>query len=174
LHTVLTSGWFFANGLFWFAFGIFAGSHREKFQGLMQSGRRIWLFILLGLIFLGIVEWEGLYSLSGREWLPPTFTALDGLYCIIFLIAFLSFDDRWLILKTWIVKLGGKSYGIYLVHTLALILIARSIYHLAPAVLQFALFFVMFLTVGGILIPVSMMEFVKRTPIRRGYEILFG
>ena len=172
--TILTAGWFFPGSLFWFAFGVVAGLHQKLIRDIAVRGHLFWKIGVFVLVLLGIWEWEFLYLNSGREWLPPALTFVDMLTSFAMLMVFGGISDRYFVFQKHIARLGGKAYGIYLVHILALIFVARGIYHVAPALLAFAVIFVAILTVSGVTLPVLLMDVVKRSPAKRGYEILFG
>jgi peptidoglycan/LPS O-acetylase OafA/YrhL len=172
--SILIAGWFFPGSLFWFGLGIVAGIDQNRFRSTAQKGALLWSISAVGLIILGVLEWELLFHFSGKEWIGPTFTMLDMLYSLAFLISFMTISDRVLIFQKHISRLGGKAYGIYLAHSIVLILFARGIYHMAPSLLAFTIVFVVMLTTAGVGFPVLMMEIVKVSPLRRGYAYLFG
>ncbi len=171
---LLTNGWFFPGSLFWFALGLVAGLRQDLLKKITHQRELMWSVIMVLVLILGVFEWEFLLQRSGREWLPPTFTAVDALFCTSFLMAFFAARDKLLISQKRLGWVGGKAYGIYLTHTLVLVLFARGVYHIAPGLLAYALVFVTFLTFFGLAIPMSLMEIVKKTPLSRMYGYLFG
>jgi peptidoglycan/LPS O-acetylase OafA/YrhL len=70
--------------------------------------------------------------------------------------------------------LGSKTYGIYLTHPLALLLIAKFIYHFMPGILAVEMVFVLILTIVGLGVPIFLMIEWVRLPTRRYYSYFFG
>jgi peptidoglycan/LPS O-acetylase OafA/YrhL len=71
-------------------------------------------------------------------------------------------------------QIGTKSFGVYLVHSLALIYTSKVIYHLVPALLGAQWLLQPILFAAGLGIPLLLMEITARTPARRFYSYLFG
>jgi len=174
IFTSFTAGWFFPGNLFWFAFGVVAGLYPQLLRNLAIRGHLLWQIGGFVLILLGIWEQEILYLNSGREWLPQVHTFVDMLCSFTLLMAFISINDRFFVFHKRIAGFGGKAYGIYLVHVLVLTFFAKTIYHVTPALLAFTVCFVAILVVCGVYLPVFLMEALKKSPVRRGYEVLFG
>jgi membrane-bound acyltransferase YfiQ involved in biofilm formation len=171
---LLTQGWFFPGNLFWFVLGIAIGFHHAALKAWLQRWR--WVFLGGGLLFLviGIWEWEMLLRLSGQTWLTPKETLVDNLYAALMLLSFLSFERPAYPLAKPISDLGGKSFGVYLVHSLVLTYLARGIYHLAPGLLAWQVVYQPLLIAGGLAIPLLLMTLVKNSPARRTYAYQFG
>ncbi len=97
-----------------------------------------WFALALSILtfILGLIEWELLFKLSGQEWIAPTRTIIDELFSAAALITFLSFGSVRYPYQNLVGQLGAKSYGIYLIHTLPIVIAARGIYHFLPAILE--------------------------------------
>ena len=171
---VLTWSGFFATNIFWFCFGMVAGFHLQKFKDVLariKSG-----LPLAALIFfvLGIVEWELLLRLSGQEWLGPKETLIDQLYSAMLVLSFLTYSPLPDAAISRLSDLGGKSFGIYLVHAPVMEYSARLVYHFMPALLGFPMGLLALLIALSLTIPMLLMAAVNRTPARVSYKYIFG
>lgn len=165
---------FFATRIFWFALGLVIGFHLQSFKPFLL---RIRWGLVAGLILffiVGVVEWEALLQQSGQPWIAPYETLTDGLYALVFILAFIAFDQIMLPLAKKIGDIGAKSYGIYLVHTLVLVVTSKMVYHLIPSLLGYQIIFQPILIFLGISVPLFLMEIVNRSRFRRYYAYLFG
>jgi len=174
LLLLVTSGWFFAGNLAWFSLGMVASRHPQAFASVATRGRAAWLGFSLLLVPVGLLEWEWMLRSSGGAWLDPHETVLDNLYALSFLLAFLGHSAARLPFDRRLGELGTRSYGVYLVHSLALILLAKGVYALAPRLLGLPLLFQAVLVVGGLGLPVLLMAGVRRSRLRAAYGLLFG
>ncbi len=171
---ILTRSWLFTGFLFWFAFGNVFGFHSSEIKPWFIRFRWLLLSALVLVFFLGIFEWEALLHLSGQAWIAPEETLVDQVYAGLFLIAFLGFEQAALPGMKAISQIGTKSFGVYLVHSLALIYTAKLIYHFVPALLGLQWVFLPILYAAGLGVPLLLMEIVARSPARRFYSVLFG
>lgn len=170
----LTSSWLFTGFLFWFASGIVFGFHSSVIKPWFIR-RRWYAFVALILVFLlGILEWEALLRASGQAWIPPEETLIDQIYAGLFIITFLGFEHVALPSMKAISQIGTRSFGVYLVHSLALIYTSKLIYHFAPGILGMQWIFQPILFAAGLGIPLLLMEIAARSPARRFYSYLFG
>jgi peptidoglycan/LPS O-acetylase OafA/YrhL len=171
---VLTRSWLFTGFLFWFTFGVVFGFHSAEIKSAFTRLRWPALAGLVVVFAIGMVEWEALLHASGQAWIAPEETLVDQVYAGLFLIAFLGFEQAALPGMKAISQIGTKSFGVYLVHSLALIYTAKLVYHFVPALLGVQWFFQPILYAAGLGIPLLLMELVARTPARRFYSVLFG
>ncbi|OGO10189.1 MAG: hypothetical protein A2Z66_05870 [Chloroflexi bacterium RBG_13_66_10] len=174
LLAAISPGWFFPGNIFWFALGAVVGFHQREAIEFLARFRRLWIAGVMALLPLGILEWEALLRLSGEVWLTPKETVLDNLYSLMFILAFLSLVSLEHPLSKPVSDLGARSYGIYLVHPLALTVAARATYHLAPWMLGSQLLFQPLLLAAGLGIPLLLMALVRRSPARWSYQFQFG
>ena len=170
----LTSSWLFTSFLFWFTFGVVFGFHNPVIKPWLIRIRWYVLASLVVVFFLGIFEWEALLQASGKEWIAPQETFIDQIYAGLFLIAFLGFESAALPGMRTISQIGTKSFGVYLVHSLALIYTAKLIYHFIPGLLGVQWLFQPILFAAGLGLPLLLMEITARSPARRYYSVLFG
>ncbi len=166
--------WFFGNLVFFFVFGMALNFHAEEIKPWIQARRKWWLAGLLAFAVLTVLETEWFYRTYAIDWRGGVETIAATLYTISFLLVFIAYDQIPLPQATLVYKLGQMAYGIYLLHPIVLMLVAKSLYHVAPAVLGVQFLFVPILFLTGILIPWLAMRLVSRSPLRRMYAYLFG
>ena len=166
--------WLFVCQLFWFTLGVVAGFQPRAFSALLERTRGVLLPLVVGLFALGVVEWELLLSWSGVPWVENRVTLIDALYSGAAILAFLAFIDIRLPGRGALISLGGRSFGIYLVHGLAMGYAARGVYHLAPEVLGSQLLLQPLLIGLGLAVPLALMAVVNRSPFRNVHAYLFG
>jgi peptidoglycan/LPS O-acetylase OafA/YrhL len=70
--------------------------------------------------------------------------------------------------------LGGKSFGVYLIHAPALEITARLVYHLLPVLLAFQAGFLILLVALALGFPLLLMAAVNRSPASPVYKYIFG
>lgn len=172
----LTPSWLFPSHLLWFVVGIVVGFHLNAFKIVLARSKWAFLAIALILLPLGVVEWQWVLQRSSEPWLPMRETLLDSLYAAAFILAFLGFSDLSLPFSDGLGVLGGKSYGVYLVHSPVLEYGARAIYALTPWMLAYQFLFVPVLVVLGVGLPLLFMAAVewRRSPVRVSYRYIFG
>jgi peptidoglycan/LPS O-acetylase OafA/YrhL len=170
----LTTGWLFPGYLFWFCFGIVFGFHLPQFKQTIVRFKWVSLAGIFVFFILGMAEWESLLRLSGQPWIGPQETLVDNLYAGAFILSFLAFESFIPPFSSQLANIGGKSYGIYLVHAPVLEFTARVIYHIAPILLATQLILQPILWVVGLGVPLVMMEIVDRSSARKFYGYLFG
>ena len=166
--------WFFPVYLGWFTFGVVTGLQSETFRRTLD---RLKWFLLSGVVVfftLGFFEWELLLQASGQPWIENRGTLIDALYAASFILSFIAFSDVQLPFSESLAALGAKSYGIYLVHSLAMEYFSRSLYHFAPWVLGHQVLFQPMLITVGLAVPLVMMVIIRRSPSRTLYPSVFG
>jgi surface polysaccharide O-acyltransferase-like enzyme len=166
--------WLFVVHVFWFTLGAVVGFEQPLFRSFLTDTRWVWPACAICLLILGVAEWELLLRWSGSAWRENRVTLIDGLYAASFIFTFLAFADVRLPFSQLLASLGGKSFGIYLIHGLAMDYVARSLYHVAPWILGRQLLFQPIILVAGLLVPLLLMEAVRRSPVRSVYAYVFG
>ncbi len=158
----------------WFVLGVIMKLHLSGFKRLLA---RINRFLLPSLILVGVIallEWALVRQISGREWIAPSVTFFDRIFALLFILTYLSFQNKKLPYSRPISTLGSKTYGIYMAHMPVLDLSAKAVYHVAPGLLASPLLFWFVLTTIGLSIPLLLMAGVKRSPLHRIYIYVFG
>lgn len=172
--TALTPGWFFPGNIFWFCSGMVLGFHLNEIKPWLVRMR--WGLSAAAIVFLaaGIFEWEWILRASGQNWLTPKVTLLDNFFTLFFLAGFIGFENLRLPISDRINSLGTKSFGIYLSHSLVLIITARLVYHFLPAILPAQWVFQPLLITASLGIPLLVMSLFHRTPLKVVYSYVFG
>jgi peptidoglycan/LPS O-acetylase OafA/YrhL len=170
----LTNAWLFPVRIFWFVLGIVVGFHLGSFRPTLKLIR--WGLVAGAIFFflVGVIEWEVLLQRSGEAWIAPYESVIDGFYALAFILAFLSFENLKIPLSKHFEVLGTKSYGIYLSHSLVIILTSKLVYRFVPQILQYQIIFQPLLIVLGLGVPLVLMALLNRSPFRRYYVYLFG
>lgn len=174
LAASLLPRWLFLTRIFWFCFGVVFGFQLPAFKRAFERTKWLALASLVCLFALGIVEWEVLVRLTGKPALQMQETVVDALYAGAFIWTFLGFSDLRLPAAPAVSGLGGKSFGIYLVHSPAMEYFSRALYHLAPQVLAYPSVLLPALIFVGLAVPLVLMQLVSRSPARGLYAYQFG
>lgn len=167
--------WVFVRWAFFFALGLTVG-FQSKLIGEWLARRK---GVLLGgavlLAVLSVLESQVLYrATSNWDWAYTPLKLSSTLYATAFILAFLAWKSRPSTFSRAVERIGGMSYGIYLLHPKALELVSRVVYHAVPGLLAWQLPLALLLfavAVGG---PWLLMDVVARSPARRVYRYLFG
>ena len=166
--------WFFLARLFWFALGMVVGFHAEEFRKKIEPLR----FWLLGLTLLaipiGIVEWEYYVQHSGLSWLDHRETILDSLYSIGVILTLLAFSKVKFPAEKFVGNLGGRSYGIFLVHAIFIEYTSKLLYRFLPQLLGNQFLLLPILIAVGLFGPLILMALVSKLPYPKLYTYLFG
>jgi surface polysaccharide O-acyltransferase-like enzyme len=172
----ITASWLFPGHLFWFAAGIVVGFRPKALERELPRFRWAFLACAVALIPLGVLEWEAVLRFSGQQWLPPRVTILDSFYAGAVILCFLSFTNLPIPFAREVSQLGGKSFGVYLIHSPVLELTARVIYHVVPWILGYQILFQPILIFAGLSIPLTLMAVAnfRRSPARGYYQYIFG
>jgi peptidoglycan/LPS O-acetylase OafA/YrhL len=170
----LNRSFLFPSYIFFFSLGMVFGFHLSSFKDWLFQNRWILLGITGFLFILGMVEWEMIQRFSGQDWIGPRETLLDQIYAASFLLTYFGFEKARLVFPALFNQLGTRSYGIYLVHTLALVYTSKAVYHLFPQLLGWVLPFQVVLIIAGLGMPLVMMELFDRSPFRKYYSLIFG
>lgn len=170
----LSPAWFFPANVFWFVLGVIIGIRRSEMIAWLDARRRLLLGASLVFLVASVVEWELLQIQASGPWLGPKETLLDNVYSVTAILATLGFLGGTIPYANQLRNLGAKSYGIYLMHSLVLIAVARGIYHFAPMLLGIQIIFQTVLVAAGVLVPLAAMWVVKNSPARPAYAYLFG
>lgn len=166
--------WFFGNLAFFFVFGLALNFHLEEIRAWLQRTRWAWVAALVVFTLAALVETEIYFRLELGDWRGGVETLAATLFAVSFLMVFIAFDQISVPYAGLLGKIGQKSYGIYLMHPLVLMVMAKLVYHLAPAVLGWQWLFLPLLMAAGVAVPALLMRVVARTPLRKGYHFLFG
>jgi len=174
LQSILKS-WLFIRWQLFFVLGVVIGFHPRQAVDWLARHRRDLLAAAISLGVFSVVEcqmllhtpsdWNRAYDLNKLS---------SVLYAVAFILMFLAWGMQHSAYDRAMMRIGSMSYGIYLIHPLALIYLSKFLYHVAPWVLAHQVLMVLLLvsaSVGGISL---FMTGVARSPARRIYRYLFG
>lgn len=166
--------WLFVTRIFWFSLGVVAGFNVKLLQTYLERYKRGMLATAVILFVLGIIEWELVQSVSGEMWLQHRETLLDSIYSVAVIFAFLGYYRMKIRYDTVLDDLGSRSFGIYLIHTIAMTYLARAIAVKLPALLAYQLIFMIIMIGFGLAVPLLLMAVINRSPLRAYYKYIFG
>jgi peptidoglycan/LPS O-acetylase OafA/YrhL len=166
--------WFFATRIFWFSLGIVTGFHVRTVREWAICHRRLLFAAAVLLIPVGMIEWESILRISNQPLLGHRETLVDTLYAAAVILSFVALDDVVLPWAAQLRYLGTHSFGIYLVHSPVMEVLARGLYHVAPWLLGQPFLLQPMLWAAGLGVPLALMALVRRSPAQRYYRHLFG
>jgi hypothetical protein len=166
--------WFFPARIFWFVFGIVAGFHLPQFRQPLHRYRWHLLTLVILLFVAGVIEWEKILELSGQAWLGHRETLIDSGLSLTVILCFLAFETLRLPFSGVLGDLSSKTYGIYLIHSPVMEVVARIVYRFAPALLGYQIVLQPLLLITGLGVPLLLMAMVNRSPWRGYYRYVFG
>lgn len=159
--------------IFFFAVGLVCGLHRLRVQSWLSRNKRPLLAAVITCLCLGLIEAEVVFRMTGRDWSGGITLPTTG-YALSLVLLCLSLDQFTLPRSQWWMRLGSRSYGVYLLHPLVLAVAAKVVFHLAPWMLSAQALYQPFLIGLALALPLLLMALVARTPVRRWYRFLFG
>jgi peptidoglycan/LPS O-acetylase OafA/YrhL len=166
--------WFLLARLFWFSAGMVVGFHLSEFKPFIVKMRPLWIALTLATLVGGYFEWEWITQLAGGGWLAMRETVVDAFYGGFVILSVLSLLDKKLPLTNTFDDLGGKSFGIYLVHSPTMEYFSRAVYHFAPGILAYQFLFMALVAIVGLGVPLLLMLIGRKTPLQRIYSYAFG
>jgi peptidoglycan/LPS O-acetylase OafA/YrhL len=173
-YTNFIPKWLFMTRILWFPLGVAVGFHVKPVQMWLAQHKRGLLIAALVLFPLAMVEWELMQAYSGQIALQHQETFLDTFYSLAVIFAFLGYYQTKLPYSQTLDELGSKSFGIYLIHTLAMTYAARLIAVRLPQFLAYQLLFFVVMIIVGLGTPLILMAVVNRSPLRAYYKYIFG
>jgi peptidoglycan/LPS O-acetylase OafA/YrhL len=169
----MTAHWLIFLWAIYFPLGVVCGLYGERI-GRRPAPLPRYLLALVVSLLLAVLE-PGDHRLLNVEIRFVPLTIPPALYSLLFVFSFVMFDRIKVPLANSFYHLGGKSYGIYLVHLKAMEFVSRLIRQVAPMLLAFPVTFMLPITViTGITVPLLLMRIVSRSRLRWAYRYLFG
>ena len=131
----VTQSWLFPGWIFFFSFGIVFGVHQQEFRLWLDRVKQKLLIAMLFFGLLALIEPESIFRIVGIDFRGSVALLTSQLFTILFVLCFIAFDQIKIPMPQLFFQLGTKTYGIYLMHPILLVIGARLIYHGAPSVL---------------------------------------
>lgn len=165
---------FLDSGIFFFVAGIVAGLNLEEFKLFIKKFKWIFFFVMLISAILSMVEYQAQVVTDRGTWDGDFRTIFQFFFAAAFIAFYLASDRIPAIQMKNLIKVGSRSYGIFLVHVPVITIAAKILYHIAPWIFGFQSIFLLLLVLCGLGLPFFFMEISSRTPIRVYYKYLFG
>jgi hypothetical protein len=161
---------------FHFSFGLVVGMFPGQTQAAL-SRYKMWLGAL-ALICLGLTFLEATipFRLGGSVW-PlgnDQVKFSSALWAVSLVLSFLAAERLALPLERIVLQLGGRTYGIYLIHYFFLGITARLVRGVWPMLESTTWLFVSILFMATVALCTIFMDAVALSPARRFYRYLFG
>jgi peptidoglycan/LPS O-acetylase OafA/YrhL len=166
--------WLFTNLVFYFVFGMVMSFHVDEVKAWLGRWRKVLLGGLILSLAPAVLETEWVYRTLGQDWRGGVFTLSAAIYAALFLLVYLAFYEIPVPNSRMIQLFGSKSYGLYLIHPIVLMLVSKILYHVAPFIFAYQVLYQPVLVAAGVFVPLLMMNLVSRTPLRPLYAYLFG
>ena len=164
--------WLPFRWIFFFTFGIYAGFHGQDLMKWLLKYRALLFILVLLTILLNILESDYLLRSTLEQWGATNGTITYNLYAITFILWFLSL--RTIPFSKYLIPLGISSYGIYLLHYPLIEFPARLVRKIYPQFLAYPIVLVPLLVLISLGISLSLMYFVRRSPVKKYYKYLFS
>ncbi len=157
-----------------FVIGVYAGLDIERFKAWLQKYRT---WILVGLVpaaALAVIEAIILSQATGRlDWIDMPFTPFGTIYSLLVVFAFLLGQGK-VFGAQFLTYLSTRTYGVYLTHSLVLILLAYYISEQQWMLAPLTGLIVPFFFVVGVAVPLIAMWLLAKTSWRTIYRSVFG
>lgn len=147
-----------------FPLGIVFSLNMPKIRPALEKLK--WLFT--GLAFLSFV----IGLLDARQLISAPFVRFIG--PIVFLLVIPVIPRNSIPAVRRLEEVGKRSYGIYLTHLIVLDTVYTLIFSLVPASLKYTSILIPFVFVIGLLVPLGVMNYFSKSPLRKYYRYIFG
>lgn len=165
----------FFSWIVYFTLGVIFGFHGERIKQKLLPWKWLLVGIMVVAVAISMFEAEYIYWTTGHDNRYVPFTISSILYSIAIILVYIVFDKIRIPASNLVQQIGGKSYGLYLVHLPMIEYAARIIRQIAPWLLayQVTLFSPLMLVVG-LAGPLLLMALTRKTPARKYYHFVFG
>ncbi len=171
----ITPQWLFPGLIFYFALGLVVALHMPAAKAWLAKHRRNLVVVVLVTGILSLVEYQLAGIWSGTGWVGPDFVGVfRTIYAVTFILMYLAFEDVKLPLSKQIQEVGAVSLGVYLLNTPVIYVVSSLLFHFVPGVLKIQALYQPILIVTGLFIPLLIITFVKRSPLKVAYRFMFG
>lgn len=158
--------------IFLFSLGVYTGFHTGQIAQLIQKYRYLLWALVPVFAILNILETDELFRLTKGVQDVSVGAVTYTLYSITFIFAFLTLTK--IPLSAPLSKLGGKTFGIYLIHYVVIEISARAVHEFLPQYVAYLPAMLPVLIFLGLGLPLLMMRVIAAFPTRQVYKYLFG
>jgi probable poly-beta-1,6-N-acetyl-D-glucosamine export protein len=158
----------------YFPLGIVGGMYIDRFKEFLSHHRVAILAATIIFYFVTLVESEYIFLHSPDHWRPGPSSIFSHIFSVFIILAFLAYENIQIPNPKFMLKVGNRSYGIYLVHFMFMTVIAKVIYHVVPLLLSWTVAFEAVMFISALGWAWLLLEFVTRTPLKKYYSYLFG
>jgi hypothetical protein len=162
---------------FFLPFGIIAGMAPQFFKEPILRLKKLWPWLVLIFFILATGESALAYSLgTSRTWpVGGDQTRLtSALLSTAILICFLIYEKIPIPFRNVVIKLGARSYGLYLSHYVILGIVGKVIHYVAPWSDLQGWWLIPALFLITVVLSISLMEIASRLPVKQYYRLVFG
>jgi len=162
---------------FFFPFGVIAGIAPQFFKDPIIRFKSLWPWLVLVFFILAFGESALAYSLrTCRTWpIGGDQTRLtSSILSISIIICFLTFEKIPIPFKNIVIKLGARSYGLYLSHYVILGMVGKAIHCVAPWSDLQGWWLIPTLFLVTVFLSYSLMDISSRMPTKQFYRLVFG
>jgi peptidoglycan/LPS O-acetylase OafA/YrhL len=167
--------WGFFHWSLFFPLGAVCFLHYKRANEILAHFK--WPLLVAALTLLVISSIEAATEFSRTLSLDDSHHILrfsSSLYALAFILTFAAFDKVTIPFSHVLRWLGARSYGVYLLHFSAQMVVAKLAYHFTPQLLKQQILFFPLLLLVGLGPPLLLMKIVARPPLRGCYRYLFG
>lgn len=148
----------------YYPLGLFYGLNSKQYQPKLKQ--YFWVFVIVTVIVAVLAFLDA----SGLIHLPIAFYVCPVTYVL--LLPSIRRDSIPFVKQ--LERIGRRSYGIYLTHLIVLNLVLIGINLLAPVIFTLPIILFPSLFIIGLMVPLLVMDWSARGPIKRYYRYIFG
>ena len=147
-----------------FPLGIVFGLNNTKIRPWLMKSK--WVFLSLTLVF---------YALGiGNAFKTVDFPFAQFIAPILFLFVIPVISRNSIPAVRQLEEVGKRSYGVYLTHLVILDTIYSLISKLIPVTLRYYVILIPLILLIGLFIPLGIMRYFSKSPLRKHYRYIFG
>jgi peptidoglycan/LPS O-acetylase OafA/YrhL len=160
--------------LIWFVCGLIFGFHMNIIYAWIIGHRKLLYGLTLIFLLLVTIEVSWFANLVGKPWVYSNMLLSSQIFGVLLTASLISLDLSKLPYQKTLLRFGVQSFGIYLMHSMILMVSAKTIFHVLPSLLRQPVLFQVVLVILGVSVPLIVMKLVDLTPIKRYSALLFG
>jgi len=167
----MTPTWAPPIWIFFFVSGIIVRLHLKSFTSWLERNKKI-IFGLTSILFIFALYESDLILRSHLGWGANFDEISFHLFSTSAILSLLALKR--IPFSKNITKLSSKTYGIYLVHMISMLILSKIIYQFAPWIFSYQIIFVPILFIFGLGTPLFLMTILEKSSARVYYRYIFG